>query len=88
MEYRTMSSVESDFARHPGDGPDGAFLVWLIPAFWPVLILILIVASILERRPSRQKPSGPKPKPSPERLPHDLHTSGGFEPYTPLPRII
>jgi hypothetical protein len=49
MDYLGMSSVESDFADHPGDGPPGAFLAWIVPIFWPFLI-IRILLSIIDRQ--------------------------------------
>jgi len=48
MNYQKMSSIESDFADHPGDGEPGAFIVWLIPILWPFLV-VRILLSIAER---------------------------------------
>lgn len=81
-----MSSVESDFEHHPGDGPDGAFLVWLVPVFWPFLILRLLLSMVPETLSFPQPPSGPMAKTSPHRLPIDPPRGGGFEPFDPLPR--
>jgi hypothetical protein len=80
-----MSSVESDFADHPGDGPPGAFIVWIVPVFWPFL-LIRILLSIIERRPFPQTPKGPTPKTSREHSPQTSPSGGGPQPYLPFPR--
>jgi len=41
-EWAGMSSIESDFEQHPGDGRHGAFIVWfLIP-----LVLLAIFAGL------------------------------------------
>ncbi len=47
MDKRRMSSVEADFTDRPGDGPPGAFIVWLVPIFWPLLIARLLPAIVL-----------------------------------------
>lgn len=86
MHYRSMSSVESDFADHPGDGPPGAFIVWLVPVFWPFVIIRILLAMV-EARPSPQTPpSGPTPRTSTVRTPQNPPRGGGFKPYDPLPR--
>lgn len=50
-----MSSVESDFADHPGDGSPGGFIVWLVPVLWPFIIVRLLLAMV-PTSPSPQTP--------------------------------
>ena len=79
-----MTSVESDFADHPGDGPPGGFIIWLIPILWPMLIIRLILA-IPERRPS-QFPSGPMAGPSRVSARQNPRPDSEFHPYDPFPQ--
>jgi len=60
MNYQKMSSIESDFADHPGDGPPGAFIIWLIPILWPLLIVRFLLP-IPERSTCPRNPSVPMP---------------------------
>jgi len=85
MDYRRMSSVESDFADHPGDGPPGAFIVWIIPVFWPFILIRLLLAMALTR-PSPQTPKGPTPKTSTVREPQTQPSGGGVQMRLPFPR--
>jgi len=82
MDYRRMSSVESDFADHRGDGPPGAFIVWLIPIFWPFIILRLLLAG-LETSHSPQTPKGPPPAKASRASAHQQtrRNDGGVDPY-------
>ena len=100
MDYQSMSSLESDFADHPDDGPPGAFIVWIVPVFWPFLIILILLSiiesrlspqtprgplSIIDSRPSPQTPRGPTQKALKERSPQTPPSGDGLVTYRPLP---
>jgi hypothetical protein len=38
-QYQTLTSIESDFEDHPGDGPHGGFIVLLLPSMIALIVL-------------------------------------------------
>ncbi len=38
-EYQPLTSIESDFEDHPGDGPHGGFIVLLLPSMIALIVL-------------------------------------------------
>ena len=41
VPYQTLTSIDSDFEDHPGDGQHGGFIVFLLP---PLIALIVLLS--------------------------------------------